>query len=422
MSSGDERRLSSRQTSFGQMSRLQDRHSVPKKHSTGSGSTENSVTVMPLVHGEDPGDCSVSLTGLCDLYRYCYKPLALYRDTSDLIEHGCPINMVDDTGSTAISLLVLHTNRGLRYHQYPVPKLADLENVNAAREQMLQACIEVDRLYQEDVYKCLELVLRHGADSNILPATCPGIPYYSEWSENYEHKIMQSDQRWNLFTFGGSMEFTTYSVFNPLSCHRPSNSKNVTVLHLCAWRGDVKCIDLLLQHGADVQATTTDKRNALHFLYLYCNKPSDLVPSTALLIQHGIDVNLVDENGHSPIHMLLNHFLVKRSHVKYLANSYTESNVRELPALLDHYRDDIKQCLTFLLEAGAELEVNEGIPLLHHIYTRFEQSLRNCEPEFQVKGHYLVPYHFKLEPLHDMSQHLVKLGCKVKIFLIVHIR
>lgn len=70
-------------------------------------------------------------------------------------------------------------------------------------------------------------------------------------------------------------------MFFVFMCYR------LTVLHLASWRGDAKCLELLLNHGAISTQRATDGRNGLHFLYQYCNKPCDLVQATSLLIKHG---------------------------------------------------------------------------------------------------------------------------------------
>ncbi len=356
---------------------------------------------------------------LVRLLREAARPLRLCQDVCDLLDAGTALNYVDDSGCTPLGVLVLHINRGLRYHNHRIPELAILEDSNALSRAITEKCIEIDSVYQDQVREALKLLLEKGAECNVIPGSCPGIPYDITWSENYEHKIIQTEQRWNLFTFGISMEFSTYSIFNPLSTYRPTNAKGVTVLHLAAWRGDADCLELLLKHNANVHTCTTDGRNALHFLYQYCNKPVNLALCTSLLIQHGIDTSAVDSNGHTPAFVLLHHIHVKHSHIQYLANAYTEDSTKSLASGDDNFCDMIQQCLELLLEAGASItQTNgEGETLLHFIYSRFEHALRDCEEGFQQQGFYLVPYQFKVMPLIKSSTLLLQLGCPVSTML-----
>lgn len=354
------------------------------------------------------------------LYQNCPEPLTIAERTEELIKNArnvhTAVNQVDCKGMSPLSLLVLHINRSLRYHCYRVDKIGQLEDFNAPKSQIEKVCIDLDKEYQSQVFHCLELLLASGANVLFSPAVCPAVPYAMEWNENYQHKIIQSEQRWNLLSFGAGMEYSTYSIFNPLSLHRVENSSGMSILHLAAWRGDVRCLELLIHHGAQGNAVTLEKRNALHFLYHYCNKPSDLIAATKLLIQHDIDVNLADVDGRSPLFLLVNHIFNKRSYVKYLANSYSKDySVCMHSPVHDHYRFELQACMELLLEAGTDINHtdNNGQNLLHAMYLGFGRTLEASEEDFQVKGHYLVPHDFIVSPLADFGEFIIQKGCKV---------
>ena len=353
------------------------------------------------------------------LYQNCTEPLLISRRTEELITSSSNIqatlNQVDCKGMSPLSLLMLHVNRSLRYHCYRVDEIGRLEDYHAPRSEIENVCIRIDHEYQSQVLHCLQLLLESGAEVNFTPAVCPAVPYAMEWNENYQHKIIQSEQRWNLLSFGAGMEYSTYSIFNPLSLHRVENSSGMTLLQLAAWRGDANCLQVLLHHGARADTVTTEKRNALHFLYHYCNKPSDLICATGMLIKYGVDVNLADIDGRTPLFLLVNHVFNKRSYVKYLANSYSDDY--NVDPDKDNYRPEIESCAQLLLDAGANINHadNNGHNLLHAMYMGFGRTLEASEEDFQIQGHYLVPHDFRVSPLSDTASFLIERGCQVRI-------
>ena len=72
----------------------------------------------------------------------------------------------------------------------------------------------------------------------------------------------------------------------------------------------------LLDHSTNPKPRGIDGRNALHLLYHYCNKPGDLVECTKLLLDAGVDPNDSDDEGNTPLYLLLKHTFVKKSYVR----------------------------------------------------------------------------------------------------------
>ena len=64
-----------------------------------------------------------------------------------------------------------------------------------------------------------------------------------------------------------------------------------------AWRSDTKWVQLLIQHGADVNARDKNNSTPLHLAAM-----SD-TECVRLLVQHGADVNARDKNNSTPLHL-----------------------------------------------------------------------------------------------------------------------
>ncbi|XP_006005173.1 ankyrin repeat domain-containing protein 35-like [Latimeria chalumnae] len=67
--------------------------------------------------------------------------------------------------------------------------------------------------------------------------------------------------------------------------------------HLAASKGIVECLNVILSHGADINATDNNGCTALHLAAKY-SQP-DCVQA---LLQCGVPVNTVDHHGHTPLH------------------------------------------------------------------------------------------------------------------------
>lgn len=347
------------------------------------------------------------------LYRVCVAPLHLWDGTQRLLQTGASVNHRDEQGWTPLASLLLHGNRGLRWHPYKIPGLGTLEDLNGDKAALEEMCTVLDTEYQEQVHRSVTTLVQNGAEVNAPLVRVPAVLHSPEWIETFEHKLIQSEFRWNLL-FSSSMEFSTYSAFNPLTKYCVPNSCDVTLLHMAAWRGDPDIIEILLKAGADAKAVTVGGRTALHFLYLYCNKPQGLPAATKLLLTHGVDVNSVDTRGRTALHLLLVHTLTKRSHVMYLANAFNGDGVysKSYDPKADNFCEEIHECTEMLLDHGASLDL-KGKTALMVLYEAFEHSLDGCDDAFQSKGHYLVPYQFSLSPVLTFSQRLIQLGSQV---------
>jgi ankyrin repeat protein len=116
------------------------------------------------------------------------------------------------------------------------------------------------------------------------------------------------------------------------------NIYSKTVLHEAASRGNCPIVELLLAHGADVNAENIYGLRALHFA---CNTFQDNPEVVNLLIAHGADIEACSTAGDTPL------ILSSRHH-----------KPRIMAALLDHGAD-------------AGVHNNDGKTPLHHASTWF---------------------------------------------------
>lgn len=83
------------------------------------------------------------------------------------------------------------------------------------------------------------------------------------------------------------------NVFHPVPCH---------CLLAAAMHGDLRCIRLLLEAGADPNCRDEQERSCLHLLVA---APEPDPAAVRLLIDAGADVNALDRRGSSPLHLAL---------------------------------------------------------------------------------------------------------------------
>ncbi len=80
----------------------------------------------------------------------------------------------------------------------------------------------------------------------------------------------------------------------------PSYLSGATPLHLAAINGHYTIAEYLLEHSAEVDATTLEHSTPLHFAAQGAHLQQTRL--VALLIEHGTDVNAVDVIGQTPLH------------------------------------------------------------------------------------------------------------------------
>ena len=202
----------------------------------------------------------------------------------------------------------------------------------------------------------------------------------------------------------GTFEGSTYFISDPTTQSSAPNSAGV--LHLAAWRGDVWYIQQLIQHGVDTNAACDDGRNALHVLYLTCNKPSDLLRATKTLIEGGVDIAAKDGDGHTPLMVLLPYVFKKCP---------TQTAHGDLCAV-------VLDCVEALLDASvgwkAGVDVKPAL-LVQTAVEMFADSLTSLEDVgCDDSSSSYSPYTFDINCLTRLVSCLVRRGCQVSVYCI----
>ena len=230
-------------------------------------------------NGDIDLDTSVGNIGLCALHH------AVYKNRSDcvqyFVEHGCNINVQDECGFTALHLATKYCRADIMKQLLQLEANIDVEDavgcpaLNLALQNGYEDCAEIlleaganpNKHYkyvgyeihqlQDDTPKCLEMLLKHGADPELR------------------------------------------------------NTRGLTSLHLAIKNANILYVYTLLQHGADSNAvcyTMTqahNKRSALHLAVIGAEKGI-----AELLLVHGADVNIRDGLDNTPLHHVAAHGLV----------------------------------------------------------------------------------------------------------------
>ncbi|KAL1648707.1 hypothetical protein SLS58_001881 [Diplodia intermedia] len=258
------------------------------------------------------------------------------------LEYACTVGCENDI----LDLLIQNTSKDFLLEMSPSLKLGllhlaclvDSRASPANLELLLHAGIPVDLLTGDEPSMTavmiaaaggkqahMEVLLKHGADVHKTDAQGRTPAVYA--AKNEQCEVLQA-----LEDFGGTNlirdvlcteNFTNTDGYS-LTCpgcsllHVASNSpetleyltskshfSNVdcratggeTPLHLAAFQGNLKCIQILVVKGADTNALTQAKLTPLH--YAARNKDPAI---TKLLVSHGADVNAADSTGSLAVH------------------------------------------------------------------------------------------------------------------------
>jgi ankyrin len=127
-------------------------------------------------------------------------------------------------------------------------------------------------------------------------------------------------------------------------------------LHMAAQSGSVDCIELLLQHGANIEATMSDNRTVLHIAAAYGG-----LPAVKRLLEKGVQGTATSDKGWLPLHDACSKGSVEVARLllhKYpnTANCVTtEENGRSTP-LHKAAQSGSVDCIELLLKYGADIE------------------------------------------------------------------
>ena len=152
--------------------------------------------------------------------------------------------------------------------------------VDSNGESPLFAAIKYFKEHEVYFTKLIERLLAHGADTS----------YQTTWGHTLLHTAVMYDQRIVI------EKLLAYDVDTDARSH----STNASVLHYAVIRGNLKMVELLLDHGVRVNACTTEGMTALHLAVLLGNRKM-----VQLLIRHGANTNMQTQLGSGPLHMVV---------------------------------------------------------------------------------------------------------------------
>lgn len=95
---------------------------------------------------------------------------------------------------------------------------------------------------------------------------------------------------------GDAVQLSRMLKENPRLANTIRQSDNWTPLHGAACNGNIKCVRLLIDAGADVNVQSCNQRTALH-----CSAEDGNVEIAALLLKANANPNLIDSKGKSPL-------------------------------------------------------------------------------------------------------------------------
>lgn len=191
------------------------------------------------------------------------------RLASLLIDAGCDISAKDCYGNTALHIAAAHES--LELVQFLLSSGADPNAVNNNEDTVLHHAVA-------DGPDSVELLLENGADIH-----SPG-----QFGDTLLHRAAQSSA-------------SLLQVFlNAGADHTAVNDYGYTPLHQAAAYGDIEQIQILLDAGAGVKATTKNEETVLHLLAGdldmstgMMGEPKDASKKARLFIDAGVDINAI---------------------------------------------------------------------------------------------------------------------------------
>ncbi|XP_048251419.1 serine/threonine-protein phosphatase 6 regulatory ankyrin repeat subunit B-like [Haliotis rufescens] len=302
---------------------------------------------------------------------YGMTALHLACDTSDvdigvtdlLIQHGADLNILDEKGRTPLNIALTNSHSDFRVIKSLVTKGAVLDIKQDGKAALLLVCSK----HRVDV-RVVELLLKHREDVNAVDEKGNTALHCRLSMINSNDK----DVIELLINHGADVNIANQRGNTPLhlTCSRVgarltwdgrmSYEKAYEIQH----EQDIHVLELLVTHGANVNAADGCQRTALQ---RQCRLRSVDVRVIDLLLKHGADVNVTDEYGTTALHEACETGIDVAYPNNYKSFGF-EGVVKERYRIADNMKDHKDTgAIELLIRHGADVNVtNEyGTTALH---------------------------------------------------------
>jgi ankyrin repeat protein len=243
-----------------------------------------------------------------------------------LVSGGADVNRKDEFGWPLLHIAITsHCQSGAE-----AALLSERPGVGAARADWDRYGASIDRVRRTLAAQMVRLLIAHGADieardkEGLTPLHCAAYQGHREIVE---------------FLLAAGVDVNARAVRDPepnsISRENPTPddgfATGVTPLHAAAVSGDPCVVEVLLAHGAKIQATNESGATPLH-----CAVQEAKLGVVELLIAKGADVNVEDRGGATPLADALSLGLVRTAKALIAAGA-KKVDMRKFPAHI--YRD-----------------------------------------------------------------------------------
>ena len=189
-----------------------------------------------------------------------------------LVEHGADVNAISEKYTPRSVLLIAEMKEQVAIVRFLLEHGADIKNGDFLLSSVRNGNLEIVRL-----------LLEHGANPNVLNLQIAATPLiYALIHQPNNQALIKM-----LLDYGADPNLS-------------NNAVGTTPIMIAAYKGQPENVQLLINAGADVNATEQDGSTALMWILTWLkNEEADQkrLSCARLLLEHGADVNAVDSRG-----------------------------------------------------------------------------------------------------------------------------